>query len=98
MSEANNLTLGIKELMAQAERAATFRRTNDALAAAQARGVKLGSPNGAQALRPPGKGCSLQRSTVAANVDWFATDLTGAVEDYWPGMESLMFWRFNGHF
>lgn len=47
MPEANDLTVGIMALVAQAEREAIFRRTKEALAVANARGVKLGNPNGA---------------------------------------------------
>ena len=56
MPEANDLTVGIIALVAQAEREAISRRTNEALAVAKGRGVKLGNPNGAEALRRAGKG------------------------------------------
>ena len=55
MPEANDLTVGIMALVAQQEREAISRRTKEALAVARARGVKLGNPNGAAALRRAGK-------------------------------------------
>jgi DNA invertase Pin-like site-specific DNA recombinase len=51
MPDANALTVGIMALMAQHEREAISTRTKAALAVLKARGVKLGNPNGARALR-----------------------------------------------
>lgn len=51
MPAANDLTVGIMALVAEAEREAISRRTKEALAAAKARGSHLGNPNGAAALR-----------------------------------------------
>lgn len=50
MPEANELTIHIMAAMAQHERKLISRRTKDALAAAKARGVKLGNPQGAAAF------------------------------------------------
>ncbi len=48
MLEANDLTVGILALVAQAEREAISRRTKDALAVTKARGVRLGNPKGGE--------------------------------------------------
>ena len=48
MLEANDLTVGIMALVAQAERGAISRRTKDALAVTKARRVRLGNPKGGE--------------------------------------------------
>jgi len=65
MPEANDLTVGIMALVAQQEREAISRRTKEALAVANARGVRLGNPNGAAALRRAGKGAVALRAAAS---------------------------------
>ena len=81
LPEANDLTVGIMALVAQAEREAISRRTKEALTIAKARGVRLGNPNGAAALKRAGKGGVALRTAVMANADRHAEDLRAVVED-----------------
>ncbi|MFZ3585378.1 recombinase family protein, partial [Loktanella sp. DJP18] len=81
LPEANDLTVGIMALVAQQEREAISRRTREALAVAKARGVKLGNPNGAAALKRAGKGGAALHAAVASNADRFAEDLRPVIDD-----------------
>ena len=85
LPEANDLTVGIMALVAQQEREAISRRTREALAVARSRGVRLGNPNGAAALRRAGEGGVALRAAIAANADRHARDLAPVVEDIRAG-------------
>src|SRR3954465_1048265 len=81
LPEANDLTVGILALVAQQEREAISRRTKEALAIARSRGVKLGNPNGIEAIRRAGKGGAPLRAAIARNADRHARDLGSVVLD-----------------
>ncbi|SRR5258705_1246665 len=79
MPEANELTIHIMAAMAQAERKAISKRTKEALAAAKARGTKLGNPMGAKAFGPyRGNGAAI--TAIKAKAKAFATDIMPIIE------------------
>jgi DNA invertase Pin-like site-specific DNA recombinase len=67
--------------VAELEAGLISERTKAALAAAKARGVKLGNPNGARALRGKQVGNKQALTTVKANAEARAENLRGIVED-----------------
>jgi DNA invertase Pin-like site-specific DNA recombinase len=81
MPEANELTVGLMAVIAQAESKMIGARTRAAMAAAKARGQVFGNPNGAEALRRAGKGngasCEAQRTAALTR----AHDLADVLED-----------------
>ena len=81
MPQANDLTVGIMALVAEAERELVSKRTKEALAAARARGIRLGNPNGAEALRRAGKGGVALQRAVTQNADAHAGDLAPVIEE-----------------
>lgn len=81
MPEANELTVHIMAAVAQAERKAISARTKAALAAAKARGTKLGNPNGAAALRRSGRGSAEGVEAVQTNADARAERLRPVVAE-----------------
>jgi DNA invertase Pin-like site-specific DNA recombinase len=80
MPDANNLTVGIMALVAQQEREAISRRTTEALAAAKARGTKLGNPNGATVLRRYAGASAMGTAAKVDIADRFAESIRGTVE------------------
>lgn len=83
MPDANRLTVGIMALVAQQEREMISRRTREALAAAKARGQKLGCPNGAKHLRRFGN--ELGVKAIKSNADARAEGLRATVQDIQRG-------------
>lgn len=90
MPEATELTVHIMAAVAQAERKAIATRTREALAAAKARGTKLGNPNGAAALRRAGKGNGAAVAAIRCGADAFASDLRDVLEDIRAGGASSL--------
>jgi len=81
MPEANELTVHIMAAVAQAERKAISKRTKEALAAAKARGRKLGNPNGAAALRRAGQGNSASIASITAAASSRAESLRPVIDE-----------------
>ncbi|NID14114.1 recombinase family protein [Luteibacter yeojuensis] len=81
MPDANDLTVGIMALVAEQERQAISSRTKDALRAAKARGVVLGNPNGAEALRRASKGNAASLEAIKRVADDHARDLRPVVDE-----------------
>jgi len=79
MPQANELTVGIMALVAEEERKAISRRTREALAAAKARGVRLGCPNGATHLRAYGNEAGIK--AIKSKADDHAQAIKKIIED-----------------
>ncbi|MCT2558421.1 recombinase family protein [Tsuneonella sp. YG55] len=81
MPEADEFTIHILAAVAQRERKLASDRTKAALAAAKARGVKLGNPNGAAAIRRAAKGTTAAIDAVRANAASRAADYAETITD-----------------
>jgi DNA invertase Pin-like site-specific DNA recombinase len=73
--DVNRLTIGLLAVINEDERERISERTKAALAAAKARGVKLGNPNGAAPFRRAGRGNEAAVEAGRANADAFAEGL-----------------------
>lgn len=81
MPEANELTVHIMAAVAQAERKAISKRTQEALRAAKARGQILGNPNGAAALRRAAKGNADSIESIKAGAASRAQQLLPVIDE-----------------
>lgn len=88
--DVNRLTIGLLAVINEDERERISERTKSALAAAKARGIRLGNPNGAAALRRAGLGNSASLVAIKSNADVFAEGLRGTLDSIKKeGMVSL---------
>lgn len=85
MPDANSVTVGIMAVIAEEERRAISSRTKAALGAAKARGVKLGNPNGAAALRRAGKGTVAALGAVRRNAQGRSEALAATLAEITAG-------------
>lgn len=83
MPEANETTVGFMAIIAEHEARVVSERTKAALAAAKARGVKLGNPNGARCLRGLGNGAAVAKVKVKTSER--AARLRPIIEDIQAG-------------
>jgi DNA invertase Pin-like site-specific DNA recombinase len=79
MPDANRLTIHIIAAVAEAVGRTISENTKTALAAAKARGVKLGNPNGARALKGKQVGNTDAVAKLKADATQRALDLAGIV-------------------
>ena len=78
--DVNDMTVGILAVVAEEERKAISARTKAALQAAKKRGVRLGNPRGAQALRRAAKGNEAAIAAIRHCADRHAGDLLPVIE------------------
>lgn len=89
MPEANELTVNIMASFAQHEAKAISARTKAALAAAKARGTKLGCPLGAAPLLAAKKGNSAAVKKIKSQADDFVAPLKPAIVRLWQENPSV---------
>ena len=78
-SDVDPFMLHLYAALAEKERRLISERTMAALAAAKARGVKLGNPNGAAAIRRAGKGTGAAVEALKAGADAHAQQLAPVI-------------------
>ena len=78
MPHADKFTVGIMAMVAQKEREAISQRTKEALAAAKAKGTRLGNPNGAAHLRKLGNSRAV--GAIKANAEARAAELSATFD------------------
>lgn len=81
MPSANRLTIHILAAVAEDEARRISERTKAALAAAKARGVKLGNPNGAACMRGKYTGNREAVAALKANAEQRATNLQAIIDE-----------------
>jgi DNA invertase Pin-like site-specific DNA recombinase len=81
MPQATELTIHMLAAVAQHERQMISDRTKRALTAAKERGVRLGNPNGAAALRRAGKGNAASIVAIKTAADEHAANLAPIIAD-----------------
>jgi DNA invertase Pin-like site-specific DNA recombinase len=78
-SDVDPFMLHLYAALAEKERRLISERTKAALAAAKARGIKLGNPNGAAAIRRAGKGTEAALETLKAAANAHAQQLAPVI-------------------
>lgn len=75
MPDADETTVGVMAVVAQAESKRISERTRAAMAVAKSNGRKFGNPNGARALRMAAKSNTASVKSIKVGADNFAADL-----------------------